>query len=83
MKAIIVILLGLGMIFPLASYAQYRTYLDNQGRYLGFSRDDGNSVRFFNRQNMPDGWYDRSTNTIFDRHNNPVGTVFGADDFDD
>ncbi len=82
MKALMAFLVMLGLILPLTSYAQDRIYLDKHGRYQGFSRDDGDSVRFFDRQNMPDGWYDRNTNTIFDRRNNPVGNVydFGDDD---
>lgn len=82
MKTLLALLLGFWMIFPFTSFAQDRIYLDKQGRYQGFSRDDGDSVKFFDRQNMPDGWYDRNTNTIFDRRNNPVGNTydFGDDD---
>ena len=82
MKALIALLLGLWMLLPFTSYAQDRIFLDKQGRYQGFSRDDGNSVTFFDRQNMPDGWYDRNTNTIFDRRNNPVGNVYDFGDRD-
>ena len=82
MKTLIAFLIGFWMILPFTSYAQDRIYLDKQGRYQGFSRDDGDSVKFFDRTNMPDGWYDRNTNTIFDRRNNPVGNIydFGDDD---
>lgn len=46
-------------------------YLDSKGNYRGSSSDSGSSVDFYDRSNQPAGWYDKGTNTLFDKSNMP------------
>jgi hypothetical protein len=42
----------------------------------GRATDDGDSIRFYDKSNNPKGWYDRDTNTTFDKNNRPIGTIY-------
>ena len=51
-------------------------FLDRNNNYMGFSRESDRSIDFYDRNNMPAGWYDKSTNTIFDRQNRPSINIY-------
>ncbi|MFH0959845.1 MAG: hypothetical protein V1897_14205 [Pseudomonadota bacterium] len=36
-------------------------------------------ARFFDKSFSPKGWYDRDTNTTFEGHNRPSGTIYDFD----
>ncbi|MGD9819873.1 MAG: hypothetical protein AB7V04_14440 [Desulfomonilaceae bacterium] len=67
-------ILTMSLLFMLAS--SDIIYLDKNNNYMGFSRDSENSIDFYDRKNMPAGWYDKSTNTMFDRHNRPSMNIY-------
>ena len=54
-------------------------YLDKQGKVKGWATDDGDTVQFFDKSFNPKGWYDRDTNTTFDKNNRPTGTIYDFD----
>ena len=51
-------------------------FLDRNNNYMGFSRESDRSIDFYDRNNMPAGWYDKSTNTMFDRQNRPSINIY-------
>ena len=51
-------------------------YLDRNNNYMGFSRESDRSIDFYDKKNMPAGWYDQSTNTMFDRNNRPSINIY-------
>ena len=51
-------------------------YLDKKGSVKGRATDDGDTVRFYDKSNNPKGWYDRDTNTTFDKNNRPTRFKF-------
>jgi hypothetical protein len=54
-------------------------YLDKRGKVNGWATDDGDTVKFFDKSFNPKGWYDRDTNTTFDKNNRPTGTIYDFD----
>ncbi len=42
-------------------------YLDKKGKIKGSATDDGDSIRFYDKSNNPNGWHDGNTNTKFDK----------------
>jgi hypothetical protein len=42
-------------------------------------RDDDDTVRFFDKSLKPSGFYDRETNTTFDKNFRPTGTIYDFD----
>ena len=64
----------MSLLFMLAS--SDIIYLDKNNNYMGFSRDSANSIDFYDRKNMPAGWYDKNTNTMFDKHNRPSTNIY-------
>jgi hypothetical protein len=69
----------MSMIFPTISYSGDYLYLDKRGKVKGWATDDGDTVRFFDKSFNPKGWYDRDTNTTFDKNNKPTGTIYDFD----
>lgn len=63
------------LIFPAISYGADYLYLDKKGKVRGRATDDGDTVKFYDKSNNPRGWYDRETNTTFDKNNRPTGTI--------
>lgn len=51
-------------------------YLDRNNSYMGFSRESDRSIDFYDRNNRPAGWYDKDTNTMFDRRNRPSMNIY-------
>jgi hypothetical protein len=66
------------VILPSISYGADYLYLDKRGKVKGWA-DDGDTVRFFDKSFNPRGFYDRDTNTSFDRNNRPTGTIYDFD----
>jgi hypothetical protein len=75
----LVILVMVCVIFPSISYGGDYLYLDKQGKVKGWATDDGDTVQFFDKSFNPKGWYDRDTNTTFDKNNRPTGTIYDFD----
>ena len=67
------------VIFPSISHGGDYLYLDKRGKVKGWATDDGDTVRFFDKSFTPTGWYDRDTNTTFDKNNRPTGTIYDFD----
>ena len=78
-RYLLVILVMVSVIFPSISYGGDYLYLDKQGKVKGWATDDGDTVRFFDKSFNPKGWYDRDTNTTFDKNNRPTGTIYDFD----
>ncbi|MCL5124314.1 MAG: hypothetical protein M1511_07435 [Deltaproteobacteria bacterium] len=79
MKKLMVILTMLSVILPVAAMGADYLDLDKRGKVRGRATDDGDTVRFYDKSNNPRGWYDRDTNTTFDRNNRPTGTIYDFD----
>ena len=75
----LVILVMVFVIFPSIAYGGDYLYLDKRGKVKGWATDDGDTVRFFDKSFQPRGFYDRDTNTTFDRNNRPTGTIYDFD----
>jgi hypothetical protein len=75
-RYLLVILVVVCVVFPSISFGGDYLYLDKQGKVKGWAIDDGDTVRFFDKSFNPKGWYDRDTNTTFDRNNRPTGTIY-------
>ena len=75
----LVILVMVSVIFPSISYGGDYLYLDKRGKVKGWATDDGDTVRFFDKSFQPRGFYDRDTNTTFDKNNRPTGTIYDFD----
>ncbi|MCX6003516.1 MAG: hypothetical protein NTX46_03700 [Chloroflexi bacterium] len=73
------ILVILSMVFPAISFSADYLYLDKKGKVKGWATDDGDTVRFYDKSNKPNGWYDRDTNTTFDKNNKSTGTIYNLD----
>jgi hypothetical protein len=69
----------LSLILPTAAMGADYLYLNKKGEIIGRTTDDADSVRFYDKSNNPRGWHDRDTNTTFDRHNGPTGTIYDFD----
>ncbi|MFA6221998.1 MAG: hypothetical protein WC647_06755 [Desulfomonilaceae bacterium] len=67
-------------LLPAVSNGADYLYLDKKGQIKGRATDDGDTLRFYDKSNNPKGWYDRDTNTTFDRNNRPTGTLYNFDD---
>ena len=78
-RYLLVILVMVSVIFPSISYGGDYLYLDKQGKVKVWATDDGDTVRFFDKSFNPKGWYDRDTNTTFDKNNRPTGTIYDFD----
>ena len=78
-RYLLVILVGLFVAMPSVSYGGDYLYLDKRGKIKGWATDDGDTVRFFDKSFNPKGWYDRDTNTTFDKNNRPTGTIYDFD----
>ena len=75
----LVILVMVSVIFPSISYGGDYLYLDKRGKVKGWATDDGDTVRFFDKSFNPKGFYDRETNTTFDKNYRPTGTIYDFD----
>jgi hypothetical protein len=80
MKKLTPVLTMLSVILPAAAIGGDYLDLDKRGKVRGRATDDGDSVRFYDKSNNPEGWYDRDTDTKFDRNNRPTGTIYDFDD---
>jgi hypothetical protein len=78
-RCLLVILVMVFMIFPSVSYGGDYLYLDKRGKVKGWAIDDGDTVRFFDKSLKPKGFYDRETNTTFDKNFRPTGTIYDFD----
>jgi hypothetical protein len=78
-RYLLVILVVVCVVFPSISFGGDYLYLDKRGKVKGWAIDDGDTVRFFDKSFNPKGWYDRDTNTTFDRNNRPTGTIYDFD----
>ncbi len=78
-RYLLVILVAVFVATPSVSYGGDYLYLDKRGKVKGWAIDDGDTVRFFDKSLKPSGFYDRETNTTFDRNNRPSGTIYDFD----
>jgi hypothetical protein len=74
-----VMLVMVCVIFPSISYGGDYLYLDKQGKVKSWAADNGVTVRFLDKSFNPKGWYDRDTNSTFDKNNRPTGTIYAFD----
>ena len=58
--------LGFIIIFDIVTYAVSFAY-------------QSDTVRCFDKSFKPKGWYDRDTNTTFDKNSGPTGTIYDFD----
>jgi hypothetical protein len=80
MRHLMVMLVIALIVLPAVSNGADYLYLDKKGNFKGRATDDGDTVRFYDKSNNPGGWYDRDTNTKFDKNNRPTGTIYDFDD---
>ena len=80
MRHFMVILAIVIAVLPAVSNGADYLYLDKKGKIKGRATDDGDSIRFYDKSNNSKGWYDRDTNTTFDRNHRPTGTIYDFDD---
>jgi hypothetical protein len=78
-RYLLAILVVTGVVLPSKSFGGDYLYLDKQGKVKGWATDDGDTVRFFDKSFNPRGFYDRDTNTTFDKNNRPTGTIYDFD----
>jgi hypothetical protein len=78
-RYLLVILVVVCVVFPSISYGGDYLYLDKRGKVKGWATDDGDTVRFFDKSFNPKGFYDRETNTTFDKNSRPTGTIYDFD----
>ena len=78
-RYLLAILVVMCAVLPSTSFGGDYLYLDKQGKVKGWATDDGDTVRFFDKSFNPKGWYDRDTNTTFDKNNRPTGTIYDFD----
>jgi hypothetical protein len=80
MRHFMVILAIVTVLLPSVSNGADYLYLDKKGKIKGRATDDGDSIKFYDKSNNPKGWYDRDTNTTFDKNDRPTGTIYDFDD---
>jgi hypothetical protein len=78
-RYLLAILVVTGVVLPSTSLGGDYLYLDKRGKVKGWAIDDGDTVRFFDKSFQPRGFYDRDTNTTFDKNNKPTGTIYDFD----
>jgi hypothetical protein len=79
MRHFMVILAIVTVLLPSVSNGADYLYLGKKGKVKDRATDDGDTVRFYDKNNNPRGWYDRDTNTMFDKDNRPTGTIYDFD----
>ena len=78
-RYLLAILVVMCAVLPSTSFGGDYLYLDKRGKVKGWATDDGDTVRFFDKSFNPRGFYDRDTNTTFDKNNRPTGTIYDFD----
>jgi len=78
-RYLLAILVVMCAVLPSRSFGGDYLYLDKRGKVKGWATDDGDTVRFFDKSFNPRGFYDRDTNTTFDKNNRPTGTIYDFD----
>ena len=79
MRHFMVILAIVIAVLPAVSNGADYLYLDKKRQNGRERADDGESISFYDKSNNPKGWYDRDTNTTFDKNNRPTGTIYDFD----
>jgi hypothetical protein len=67
MRHFIVILAIVIAVLPAVFGGADYLYLDKKGKIKERASDDGDRIRFCDKSNNPNGWYDRDTSTKFDK----------------
>jgi hypothetical protein len=73
---IALVFIGLIVCFaPTVATAADYDFLDKNLNYKGYMQKGDTRIDFYDKNNMPAGWIDRSSGARFDKHNNFEGWI--------